>query len=193
MNKTFLHRIALTSALSCLAIGCLGCGSPAESNSDAGGQDLGHDDAGVGDLGPADLGGDAGPFNALGPCDSDDDCDPTYACSFAPNGVRICIAVGTVEEGQPCGVPAEYQASRRCLRGSHCDYIQRESYAGLVCRRGCETYADCAAHESCIQEAFPGAGGLCVPSDCDFDAVLSGQAPNSPLKNPEASQGCRVA
>lgn len=179
MTESLLHRLLASGALIGLVLSGSGCGSPSDSGGDAGEQhDVGSEDASVDDNSVADTSVDGGPFNALGPCDSDDDCDPAYSCSFSPNGVRICIAVGTKEDGDECGLPSEYQANRRCTRGSHCDYLQRPSYAGLVCRQGCETYTDCEAHESCIQDAFPGEGGLCVPSSCDFDAILSGETPD---------------
>jgi hypothetical protein len=42
-----------------------------------------------------------------------------------------------------------------------------------VCRAGCQTHADCLPNEGCVTEYFPGDGGLCVRTDCDYDRGLA--------------------
>lgn len=151
------------------------CGGPSDASPDAGmNPDQALPDASDSDLGADDGGVDSGLFNALGPCETDGDCDPTYACSFAPNGVRICIAVGTAEEGDRCGRPADRDTRFHCERGTHCDYLPGIASGTSQCRRYCEQYSDCGTDEHCLDSAFPGPGGLCMPSGCDFGGVLSG-------------------
>lgn len=174
-----LPMTRVTGAILCVAslvLAAAGCGTP----SDPGPQDQGaHDaasvdmsgplvDTGVADAGPD----DAGPINGSQPCTTDDDCATDRQCGATHLGVRVCVPVGPVEEGERCGIVTEV-VTQQCIRGLLCDLLNDlQGSLYQLCRPPCQTHQDCDANEACVTDTFPGEGGLCVPGLCDFDRGL---------------------
>ena len=106
-------------------------------------------------------------------CEDNDDCNPGYWCSPMQNSEgQECRAYQT--EGEACGGTTPAWAAMKCLPELVCaDFSSFQPAGGGICRKPCESNADCASGQYC------GSGNVCredgscqLFSDCNVEGNL---------------------